>query len=391
MLIESSLLAASGVLAVPALVCCAQVLLALRPGRPSKLDEAPRPRIGILMPAHNEAQVIVDSLRSIIPQLRRGDRLMVIADNCTDSTAGIAAGLGVEVVIRYDAVNRGKGYALDFGLRRMADDPPEVLIIMDADCQAEAGCIDRLARLAMQTARPVQALYLMHAPAQSGTASCLAEFAWVVKNQVRPLGAARLGLPCQLTGTGMAFPWQLTRQMQLANANIVEDMQLGIDLAVAGHPPVFCPEARVSSVFPLETAAAATQRTRWEHGHLGLIRSGLPRLLAAAVARHDGLLLGLALDLAVPPLALLALFSGALAMGGLAAWLAGATSHWSALTLLPLALLLLAVTLAWAGWGRHLLSWQAALAIPRYAVTKIPLYLQFVRQRQTQWIKTRRD
>ena len=31
----------------------------------------------------------------------------------------------------------------------------------------------------------------------------------VVRNRVRPRGLRRLGQPCHLTGTGMAFPWEV--------------------------------------------------------------------------------------------------------------------------------------------------------------------------------------
>jgi hypothetical protein len=49
--------------------------------------------------------------------------------------------------------------------------------------------------------------YLMYAPKQAGLKIRIAQFAWVVKNQVRPAGLQRLGLTCPLMGTGMALPW----------------------------------------------------------------------------------------------------------------------------------------------------------------------------------------
>jgi hypothetical protein len=72
--------------------------------------------------------------------------------------------------------------------------------------------------------RPVQALYLMMAPADSQINYKVAEFAWRVKNWLRPLGLRALGLPCQLMGTGMAFPWEVIRRADLASASLVEDL-----------------------------------------------------------------------------------------------------------------------------------------------------------------------
>src|SRR5262249_31076539 len=117
-----------------------------------------------------------------------------------------------------------------------------------------------------------------------------------------------------LTGTGMAFPWEVLHNAPLASGNIVEDMQLGLDLALAGRSPMFCGTARVRSELPATSGAADSQRTRWIHGHLNTLTRQAPRLLAAAVGRGRPDLFGLALEVSVPPLSLL-LLAGALAAG----------------------------------------------------------------------------
>src|SRR5262249_28274109 len=147
------------------------------------------------------------------PQLAPGDRVLVVADNCADDTAAVAAAAGAEVVQRRDPMCRGKGYALDFGVRHLAQDPPDVVIVVDADCAVAPGALARLASECSAGGRPVQALYLMHAPPGAGLRTRIAAFAWIVKNKVRPLGGQRAGWPCLLMGTGMAFGW-----MQLAGA-----------------------------------------------------------------------------------------------------------------------------------------------------------------------------
>ena len=263
-------------------------------------------------------------------------------------------------------------------------------MIVDADCQVGDGAIDLLAKKSALAGRPVQALYLMHAPAGAGLKQRIAEFAWIVKNQVRPLGFQRLGWPCQLMGTGMAFPWAMAVTMPLANANIVEDMKLGIELALAGTPPLFCPEAVVTSEFPVAAAAVASQRTRWEHGHLSMIVQELPPLLGQALRQGDGQALGLALDLAVPPLALLAMaVLGVVALAGGLAALGGAA--WPLqLAALDLALFAAAVLLAWLGWGRRVVSLADLASVPFYVLAKIPLYLKFWTRRQKEWVRTER-
>ena len=223
-------------LAIPALVLFVEIVAALfaRPHGEQEGTAPARPRFAVLMPAHDEAAGIAASIATILPQLHSGDRLLVVADNCSDATAAAARGAGAEVVERHDLSHRGKGYALDFGVRALEGDCPPVVIVVDADCSVDAQALHRLATRCAEVGRPVQALYLMHAPPGAGLRLRIAAFAWIVKNRARPLGLLRLRLPCQLMGTGMAFPWGLLRDAPLASGHLVEDMQLGIDLAMAG-------------------------------------------------------------------------------------------------------------------------------------------------------------
>lgn len=378
-------------LLLPAAVFALQAVFALPLfKRKSRLFGA-RPKIAVLMPAHNESAGIARPLNAIRMQLQPGDRVLVVADNCDDDTAEIARANGAEVIVRHDPERRGKGYALDFGVRHLAAQPPEVAIVIDADCLVHGYALDMLARHALAAERPVQALYLMHAPPGAGLKTRIAEFAWAVKNWARPLGYHHLGLPCQLMGTGMAFPWPLLREAELANGHLVEDLKLGLDFAAAGYAPHFCPGARVTSVFPTNTEGVQSQRTRWEHGSLAmLLQQGGPRLRQALRTRNGGLL-ALALDLCVPPLALLVMLSAALCgVGVLAWWLSGSVWPW-ALALLNLGLVGGAVLLAWLRFGRKIISLPSLAFAPLYALGKLPLYLKFLVRRQSEWVRSRRD
>ena len=380
----------AAMLLVPVAVLLAQVLLAGARVRPTDAA-ARRPRVAVLVPAHDEAAGIAASLATVAPQLLAGDRLLVVADNCSDDTASVAAQAGAEVVERRDAERRGKGYALDFGLQRLRADPPEVVLIVDADCLVDPGAVERLARDCARHGRPIQALYLMQSPPDAGLKTRIAEFAWVVKNQVRPLGMLRAGLPCQLMGTGMAFPWVQIEHAPLASGHIVEDLQLGLDLAAAGTPPRFCPEARVTSRFPVDAGGLAAQRTRWEHGHLGVIATQAPRLLWRALAQARPALAALVLDLCVPPLAALTLLL--LAVLAATALFAAVGGDAGPLQLAALGVvgLLAAVLLAWAGHARHIVSLRELLGAPLYVLGKIPIYARWFKARQVEWVRTKRD
>ena len=394
MVIASALVAvliglAALLLAVPVLVFVLEVAAAWLPGRRG-VGAVPRPALAVLVPAHDEAAGIAATLRALRSQLRPGDRLLVVADNCSDDTAALARAEGAEVAERQDADRRGKGYALAFGIERLREAPPPLVVIVDADCLPRPGALDALAAACVRWSAPVQACYLMRHEGPVGLNGRIAEFAWRVKNQVRPRGAARLGWPCQLTGSGMAFPWASIAEAPLANGSIVEDMQLGLTLAREGHAPRFCEAAVVDSFFPTGAAAAERQRTRWEHGHLGLIGQQALPLLGQALRRADWGLLGLALDLAVPPMALLVLVTTALwLLATLTAWLGAGVAPWLACSLL-LAMLGVAVLAAWARWGRDLLGPLQLLGAPLYALSKLAIYLRFWSRRQTDWVRTDR-
>lgn len=382
-------------LLVPVLVVFVQVLCACLPVRIREVArtevDATNPGVAVLIPAHNESSGIAETLATIRPQLKKGDRIVVVADNCSDDTAAIAARNGAEVIERQDLTRRGKGYALDFGMQHLLKAPPDVVVVIDADCSLERHVLQPITNLAFLSGRPVQALYLMHGK-EEGMKSAIAGFAWRVKNFVRPLGFANLGLPCQLMGTGMAFPWKVIAGSDLANGNIVEDMKLGIDLTLAGTPPLFYPHAKVTSYFPLAAEAQKGQSTRWEHGHLDTILRRVPGLLGQGIIHRDKSLIALALDLSVPPLALLVmLLSANLAITSVFAIFFGSVLTAFQVNLLAFGLLLTGIVIAWWRWGREVVTFSAMLMVPLYVVRKIPQYISFVFKKQKVWNRTERD
>jgi len=392
-LCEALFVVALVLLSLPIAVFVLEIGLALVAGRDRSASAGAFARgpLAVLVPAHNESAGILATLASVKAQLQPGDRLLVVADNCSDDTADHARGAGAEVLVREDLVRRGKGYALDAGVRELERDPPAMVVVVDADCLLAPHALERLARRCVDSGRPVQALYLMHAPAGAGLKTRIAEFAWAVKNRARALGLARIGLPCQLMGSGMAFPWPLIAGAQLASADLVEDLRLGLDFARERKAPVFCPEALVTSEFPVNAKGLQSQRTRWEHGHLAMMLRAGPRLLFDAIRTGNAGLCALTLDMCVPPLALLVLAALAFGALGSLAWAAsGAALPW-ALALPGPALLALAVMAAWVGFGRTILSWRELAYAPVYALVKIPLYLKFVVQRQVAWVRSERD
>jgi cellulose synthase/poly-beta-1,6-N-acetylglucosamine synthase-like glycosyltransferase len=379
----------TAMLMVPMAVLVVESLAALLPPRRAPLPAGPRPRCAVLIPAHDEESGIAKTLTALQQQLQAQDQLLVVADNCTDRTAEAARAAGANVVERSDTERRGKGYALDFGVRALQAEPPAVVVIVDADCLVHDGAIDLLVRQAAVSGRPAQAVYLMQGPPGAGPRQQLSAFAFLYKNLVRPRGLDRLGLPCLLTGSGMAFPWPILEKAALASGNIVEDMQMGIDLALAGSPARLCALAQVSSELPAGGRAAGAQRSRWEHGHVRTMLTQAPRLLGAGLrGRLD--LLGLALELSVPPLSMLFLLAGAVLALALGGWALGGSAWPSLVVAVGLSAVGGAVLAAWARFGRALLPPASLLAVPFYVLWKVPIYLALVLRPQRAWVRTER-
>ena len=129
---------------------------ALRKGRTSSVvtPGALSHRTTVLIPAHNEGAGILPTIRDIQAQLGPNDSILVVADNCTDDTAAIVRAAGVEVTVRTDAARRGKGYALEFGVRHLRLNPPDVVVIMDADCRLGENALRHMSDSAMASGRP---------------------------------------------------------------------------------------------------------------------------------------------------------------------------------------------------------------------------------------------
>ena len=332
----------------------------------------------IVVPAHDEAAVIRETLRSLKSALSGGMRVLVVADNCEDETAALARESGVEVLERHDLQLRGKGHALAFAADYLRPNPPDVLVVLDADCETDAASLRALVDCAAATGRPCQAVYLIRPDCNATPVVQLSTFAFMLKNLVRQRGLQTLAGRAHLTGTGMAMPFQLFQPSPEVRASVVEDLALGLELAQAGHSPQLVNDAFVWSSASTEQGTL-TQRRRWEGGFLG---TALPHSLREARLALHGRprLLLVALDLMVPPLALFAMLNVAFLMGtALLTWISGA-AWWPVLTQVSLlALAVGAVLVAWITEGRGYISLGVLARLPLYVLWKLPMYLGFAR------------
>jgi exopolysaccharide biosynthesis WecB/TagA/CpsF family protein len=352
-------------------------------------------RLSVLVPAHDEEALVGRCVRSLLEQNypRSQYRVVVVADNCTDGTAGAARAAGAQVLERRDEQARGKGRALRWAMDRLlqADRTAEAVVVVDADSVAGPDLLLGLAEQLANGADAVQGEYLVLSEDDSPRGRLL-EAAFLLFHRVRLGGRAALGLPVNLVGNGMLFSRGLLEQLPWNAFSGVEDLEYSINLRLAGFRPGYAPRALVRGPVPGGYSSMRGQRMRWEGGRFHAVRRRLPELVAHSL-RRDRSLLDAALDLAVPPLGLLLmmLLVGLCFSLGLAIW--GLVPYWAPLPwAVALAFLAGFVTLGLRTAGAPSSVYLALLEAPRYLLWKLLTYTRLARGFDPQlWERADRD
>ena len=104
--------------------------------RETKITE-PKTTFAIIVAAHNE-EMVIGQLVDNLHVLNYPDELydiFVIADNCKDNTAKIAREAGATVYERFNDLDKGKGFAMEWMFDRLFQMPKtyDAVITFDAD------------------------------------------------------------------------------------------------------------------------------------------------------------------------------------------------------------------------------------------------------------------
>ncbi len=73
--------------------------------RPPKVKTA---KVVVVVPAHNEEESIGRTIKALLSQTRQPDRIVIVADNCSDRTVEIARGFGRRVTVIETVGNRDR-------------------------------------------------------------------------------------------------------------------------------------------------------------------------------------------------------------------------------------------------------------------------------------------
>jgi cellulose synthase/poly-beta-1,6-N-acetylglucosamine synthase-like glycosyltransferase len=289
------------------LLALAVASMTVRRARPPVHEAEPRSRFLVVIPAHDEESGIgttVASCRSAdYPESQFS--VLVIADNCTDRTAAIAAEAGARVVERSDSLKKSKGYAIEFLIGRLVEsgefEELDGLVLIDADTTIDPCLLRRFDAHLRAGHDWIQAYYTVANPDESWRTR-LMTYALSLFNGVMQLGQTAMGTSAGLRGNGMCFSTRGLRRRPWASYGLVEDMEFSWTLRVSGERIAFEPAGRVyGAMVGSGGTAAANQRRRWEFG-----RREVRRTYAGPLLRSDRIgwwekLVSLC-ELTIPPL-----------------------------------------------------------------------------------------
>lgn len=246
----------------------------------------PTHRFALLVPAHDEEKLLPALLENIrqLDYPRQLFTLYVVADNCTDQTAALARAAGVVAYERFDRLNIGKGYALQWLLARLQEDGAQfdAAVILDADSVISSNFLQVMDAKLASGERVIQAHYAVLDPERSWVMSLRAA-ALALVHYARPLGRLALGGSVGLKGNGMVFHREILAAHQWS-ASVTEDIEYHMSLVLAGERVAFAPDATVWAEMPGTLRGAHSQNVRWEQGRVQLATTYIPKLLRAIFA-----------------------------------------------------------------------------------------------------------
>jgi len=326
-------------------------------------------RFLVLIPAHNEESVIGRCLEAAHADRRPNDKVLVVADRCSDATADIARSYGSLVLERGKGEEPGRAAARQAGLEYARGLEWDAVIMLDADSVIRPGFFAAHERGLLSGAGAVQGRSEGEPgrtlPAEAAVA------ARTLQGITIPRGRDRLRFCVRLHGTGMAT-WREIALTHTFGAPASEDLFFTLDLLLAGVRCRHVDRARLESQGASTWSSFGDQKVRYEAGRMAAAHTYVPRLLKRGIRNADLACLEAAWFLITPPFALgvLSLILGlALAVVG-GGWMLAAVFGAGFLTLL------LVIVTGLVQARSRLRTWLALLTAPWYLAWKAIVQLR---------------
>ena len=229
----------------------------------------PKNKFALLIAAHNE-EVVIGSLIESMLKLDYPSEMydvFVIADNCTDDTAKISKGYGVNVCERFSKDKRGKGYALEWMFAKLfaMEKQYDAVAIFDADNLVHQDFLKEINSKLQAGYKVVQGYIDSKNPEDSWIASSYSIGFWT-QNRMFQLAKSNLGLSNQIGGTGFAIETSTLKKLGWGATCLTEDLEFTCKLVLNGEKVGWAHDAIIYDEKPLKLKQSWVQRKRWMQG-----------------------------------------------------------------------------------------------------------------------------
>jgi len=223
-------------------------------------------RFAILIPAHNEEQVIRRTLEEM-QRLRYPRHLYdvyAVADHCTDRTAVEAENGGAICFERQEGLCGSKAAALAWLLARVraTDTHYDAYVVFDADTHVDNRFLDSMDAALSAGHQVIQGQHCIRNP-QDGPYPALAAVMMILDNLFQNQGRSNLGGSAKLMGDSVCFRAEILEHFAWAGDSLTEDYELRFRLLLEGIRIHYLPEAVGRGEAPVTWADARRQRARW--------------------------------------------------------------------------------------------------------------------------------
>lgn len=247
-------------------------------------------RFALIAAAHNEEAVIANLIRSLKNQNYQKNcfDIFVIADNCTDKTAEIARSEGAIVYERLNDKERGKGFALEWFFEKLfkMERQYDYIAVFDADNLVSPDFLAKMNESANRGHNVVQGFLDSKNPYDSWISAAYSFCFWTV-NRVFQLARYKLGLCCELSGTGFIIKTELLKELGWGATCLTEDMEFTMKSVYSGEKIAFNYEARVYDEKPITLKQSWRQRVRWMRGHCDVASRYFFKLIGHGIKKHS--------------------------------------------------------------------------------------------------------
>lgn len=238
-------------------------------------------RYAILIAARNEEAVLPHLLESIARQDYPAHLIttFVVADNCTDRTAEVAAKHGARVCVRFNNTQVGKGYALQYLLQQLDRSEFDAFLIFDADNLLRPDYIRSINRVCCDG---YDAFCGYRNSKNFGSNWLSACHGLLFLHESTHMNRSRmlLGTNCAVSGTGFGFTRPLLERMGGWNYfTLTEDLEFSTWCASNGVRIGYSHDAVLYDEQPTVFRQSWRQRTRWAQGGIQVSFRYFGRLL----------------------------------------------------------------------------------------------------------------